>query len=249
MKASAAGFTADGANFDGTNDYMSKTSALTGAADAYTGAFSCWIKKGASSFQEILDLGVSGGSTYFQIRLTNTNVVFFRAYNSGATASFDWTSSDTVGTSWSHLALSWNMNFSAGNKVLNAFLNGAAMTEASRTDANAAFQIGYNQALCRIGADTTASNKLTADLADVWFMQGGSVDFTNSATLQKFRTAGGKMVNLGTDGSTPTGSAPIAFFHIDLGAAASGFATNRGTGGNLTVTGALTTSATPPPYV
>jgi len=48
--------------------------------------------------------------------------------------------------------------------------------------------------------------------------------------------AGGKPVNLGSDGSTPTGNQPIIYLNGDE----TNFQINAGSGGNLTVTGALT---------
>ena len=57
----------------------------------------------------------------------------------------------------------------------------------------------------------------------------------------------GEAGDLGSDGSTPTGVAPIFFRHLSDGEAAANFAINRGTGGaDMTITGALTTAATSP---
>jgi len=61
--------------------------------------------------------------------------------------------------------------------------------------------------------------------------------------IYKFRNpATGKPVDLGPNGSTPTGSAPSLFFSGN----ATSFATNQGTGGAFTLTSALTNATTSP---
>jgi len=60
--------------------------------------------------------------------------------------------------------------------------------------------------------------------------------------LQKFRSAGGKPVSLGSDGSTPTGTAPTVYLKNPFGT----FQNNLGGGGNFTVTGTLADDASIP---
>lgn len=73
------------------------------------------------------------------------------------------------------------------------------------------------------------------DMADVWIASGVALDFSDVANRRKFRDADGLPVSLGSDGSTPTGTAPTMFFSGD----ASAFATNKGTGGAFTLVGTL----------
>jgi len=70
------------------------------------------------------------------------------------------------------------------------------------------------------------------------------VDFTNASVRALFEATGGHPGNLGTNGSLPTGSAPILYFRSPY----SSFGTNSGTGGSFTYygKGALTTAATAP---
>jgi hypothetical protein len=80
------------------------------------------------------------------------------------------------------------------------------------------------------------------DVSDTW-IDSTHLDFTVETNRRKFVGADGKPVNLGADGSTPTGVAPAIFFSGD----ASTFGTNRGTGGGAfaLVNGPLTTVAGP----
>jgi hypothetical protein len=65
--------------------------------------------------------------------------------------------------------------------------------------------------------------------AHIYFNQAETLDFTVVANRRLFVTAPPtyKYVSLGSDGSTPTGTAPIYYFR----GAGESFKTNRGTGG------------------
>jgi hypothetical protein len=86
------------------------------------------------------------------------------------------------------------------------------------------------------------ANKLKGDVADFWFMYGTFMDLTNATNRRKFIDAGGKPVNLGADGSTPTSSAPQIF----LSGATASWHTNDGAGGGFTLNGTLATAASSP---
>ena len=77
-------------------------------------------------------------------------------------------------------------------------------------------------------------------MAEFW-LDDSFIDFSNATNRQKFYSSGGDAVDLGSDGSTPTGSAPLVYLHLDSGETGNNFASNAGTGGDLSVTaGALT---------
>ncbi len=83
-----------------------------------------------------------------------------------------------------------------------------------------------------IGADNAGTNIGEITMADFWF-DDTYLDPTDADNLAKFITAAGGPVDLGGSGELPTGSAPLIFLQ---GPAAS-FATNKGTGGNFSVSG------------
>jgi len=93
-----------------------------------------------------------------------------------------------------------------------------------------------------VAADWTGGTKVNASVADFWYSDT-FLDISNAAVRAKF-ISGGKAVDLGADGTKP-GATPIAFFHHTTGAAATDFATNIGTGGNMTITGTLTETTGP----
>jgi hypothetical protein len=87
---------------------------------------------------------------------------------------------------------------------------------------------------------------LNGCLAEFWLAPGTYLDLTTAANIALFRGADGKPVDLGADGSLPTGSAPLIYLSCRPGDAASAFATNRGTGGDFTITGSLDVASTNP---
>jgi hypothetical protein len=99
-----------------------------------------------------------------------------------------------------------------------------------------------------IGWDNYPGDEYIGDYADLWISTESLISGGNSispATIAKFYNAG-KPVNLGADGSLPTGTAPAVFLRCAPSAAASTFANNLGTGGAFTITGALTDATTSP---
>ena len=243
MKKVAA-FLVDGANFDGTNDYMLRGAALTGAADSYTGAFFTNFKLGGiTTFRYLWFADASTSQCLFN----NANKIRITLYDITAAKALIYTSTSTYTdtASWHSLKVSWNTNAGAGAKTISVFIDDVQDT-GSVSDVDTAFQVGWTGTNFGIGAALDGSSKQNADLAQFWLTHSGSVDMTNSATRALFTSTAIKPVNLGADGSTPTGTAPIIYFHLDDGEAAANFATNRGSGGNFTITGTLTTSATSP---
>lgn len=94
--------------------------------------------------------------------------------------------------------------------------------------------------------DTPADDTpLTGYLSDYW-VDNTKVDFAVLATRRKFIDANGRPVDLGADGSTPTGTAPAIFLRRAPDAAASTWADNLGTCGPFTVTGAFTNAPSSP---
>lgn len=65
-------------------------------------------------------------------------------------------------------------------------------------------------------------------LSELW-MDDVYIDFSIQANREKFRSAAGKPVDLGSDGSTPTGSAPGLYLKSPFGA----FTVNSGGGGDM----------------
>jgi len=81
--------------------------------------------------------------------------------------------------------------------------------------------------------------------AEIWLFPGVYLDPTVPTNLAKFLNGSGNPVDLGTDGSTPTGSIPPLYLSQRT-LTANDFAINHGNGGALVLTGTLTLAATVP---
>ena len=144
---------------------------------------------------------------------------------------FDSTSRNT---GWNHFLMSGNLATSTFHMYangVNVLDTGATVAVNSNIDFTGLFHVG------RIGSASTA---FYGEMAEFW-LDDSFIDFSSSTNREKFRSSGGAAVDVGSDGSTPTGSAPLVYLHLDSGETGNNFASNAGTGGDLSVTaGALT---------
>lgn len=136
-------------------------------------------------------------------------------------------------------------DLAAGNKIMKLYVDDVNVSFINPVDADIAFNIATNALPFYIG-DATGGDGATMDLSEFWFAPNQSIMVNGDipvATRRKFRTLDGKPVDLGANGSIPTGTAPAIFFHRADGADASTFANNLGTGGSFTLTGTMVSAS------
>ena len=232
----------DSADFDGTNDYMSRGADLTGNADSKLGIFSAWYRiDGGDGGTRYLLQGVATGITsHFRVWQTQTtNLIEVVGFNAaGSTIMTLQSSAYTAGATWLHILASWDL----GNSVSHLYINDVSDNNPTLSDDT----IDYTVPDWFIGARADAAAKLDGCLAEFYFAPGQYLDFSNTYFRRKFISPLGKPVSLGSDGSLPTGTAPIAYQRVADGAAVATFATNLGSGGDFSITGTLTTGSTSP---
>ena len=234
----------DSADFDGANDYMTRGAGLDGAADSKSGIISCWarIDGGNASTLIILDANI-GASIPFRLRRLSTNKFVLTGENAAAADILELSTptSYTAAATWLHILISWNLAVAGAS---NLYINDVSdKSEDIFTDDT----IDYTHADWGIGATpSTGGGKWDGCLAELYFAPGQYLDFSNVYQRRKFISSSGKPVYLGTDGSAPTGTAPIVYQRVAVGAAVATFATNLGTGGNFSITGTLTDGSTTP---
>lgn len=152
---------------------------------------------------------------------------------------------------WTNVLMSWNTNFAARSKVFQLYYGDTAIALAEITDASAAFNVSYSQASTgsefwavggtSAGSTATFDAGIYACLAEFWFAPGQFIDFTIPANRLLFHTAAGAPQNLGSTGSTPTGTPPAVYLSLPFNdGTSSDFAINRAGGSNLTIASALT---------
>lgn len=239
--STGGGYTANTAVFDGTNDYMMMTSSgPTGLAASGTQfTFSAWVKftGGTGSTDDtVFSFGNSAPSVRIAIYRSIANKIALFARNAAGTTILDLVGSTVIGDAggWLHIYACIDLTSTSLRKI---YINGVAETLVVTTY-NTAGIIAFTSASARyaIGSNinTTPIEKITASVAELWWNDSYLDDPTKFAT-------GGIPISLGSDGSTPTGAAPV-FYLMGSG---NGFNINSGTGGNYTVTGSLGTD-TPP---
>jgi len=232
----------DAADFDGTNDYMLRGADLTGIADGKSGILSVWLRiDGGNGTTRVL---LSNLNSTFVAYLLSDNKIWIAGQDDfhNTVMAFHTTNTYAAGATWLNILASWNLS----TGVLQLYINDVAdLTTLVNTDVT----IDYAEATTpnwAVGAYTVGTSKLNGCPAELYFAPNQYLDFSDVNNRRKFISAGGKPVHLGIDGSLPTGTAPIMYLHLDDGEAVANFATNRGTGGNFTITGTLDTATTSP---
>lgn len=226
-------YTPQPVNFDGTNDWLLRGGALSGASDVVSGTISAWFR-----------LSVAGQGTQRSIinsQASRIRLVYF-ATNAGEIRFRDASSVSTIAanlptvtnTNWHHVILT--TNGTSGQ----CFFDGQSGT-LSASPTNVA--IDWTLTDFSIGATITGAEVYSGDLADVWAEDAYVGDLNTPANLAKFIQSNGFPADLGLDGSTPTGSSPLMFFS----GATNAWHTNKGTGGGFNLTGALTDGTVPLP--
>lgn len=236
----------DAADFDGTNDYIRRTAAMTGQAASKTGILSFWWNTDTTAAKTAItaDTNVSPTTSLFEVDLS-TNVSLFLSDTTGTLFNL-FSTSNPIGTgAWKHVLSSWDINAS----LLHLYVNDLNVKDAGSSVAgnrNAPWNTFTEWTIGDYSITDGDGSRADAGLAEFYFAPGQYLDFAVSANRQKFRTAAGKPADLGVAGALPTGVAPLIYLHLADGEAAANFATNRAGTGNFTVTGALTTRATSP---
>ncbi len=232
----AAPYAANGVNFDGTNDYLTRGADLTGNADG---------KKGIIYFRFLLNGGNGSRQRFFhntgprfEIERRSANTFRLVGKDSGGTQRFraDTVATYTADATWHSFMASWDLaTAGSGSIYVDDVLD---YNELTFTDAT----IDYTVADHALGADAGGGSEINACISDFYFNMAEYLDFSVTANRRKFTNASDKPVDLGSDGSIPTGTAPIMYFSGDT----STWHTNAGTGGGFTENGALTDCGTDP---
>jgi len=237
------GYTAQGVHFSSTGPQgLDRGGSLTGVSNTFVGAISFWFKATANDANTFYiftsNRVIVSRQTSGRIQLVIGDGVVGNVVNV-QTSSTVYTAANG---NWHHYMASWNGN-AAGAVDVKVYTDGVSDlgTNSSSFTGNAFDYTAGNWFVSNPGLP------IDADLADVWFDTGiaypTQLDLSVLSNRQKFINSGAP-VNLGTTGSTPSGTAPPVFFS---GSVAS-WNTNKATGGGFTLnSGPLTAAATNPP--
>ncbi len=243
--AATSGYSANATTFAGDGQCTMESDAeLTGISDGKAGTFSFWVKFTSGSdgtYQRITD----NGRISVLRRSDDTLDFLCQDPSSNDIVGLRSNVSITADGNWHHVIISFDK---AVETRKHLYIDGTSRMDAQvflsdDVDGNTA-SVDWTRGDWAIGSDinSPATNPLKACLSEYWFSTT-YLDVSSSPNLQKFRSAGGSPVNLGSDGSTPTGTQPIIY----LKSVYSAFTTNSGSGGNFVKKGTTAfTSCTGP---
>jgi hypothetical protein len=235
--AGGGGYTAQGVRFNGATWFKGPTNTpFTGATPSKKGTTSFWFRMqgGDGSFGQLFESDKDNLNRWNYINASS---------DSSAVASL-FTSSTFVasGATWHHLFSTFDET-GAPSGAGDILIDGVSVI-GGFSQAGSPTDVDYAGAkTLTLGARNGGSLLLNADIADLYINWG---TYLNPATeLSKFRNpATGRPVDLGVNGSIPTGSAHIGFFS----GAVANWHQNKGTGGDIFTlqAGGLTASSSNP---
>lgn len=244
--------TCDSADFNSA--YVSYTGALSGQSDTKTGTISVWIRCDDDSVaaQQILlcGAGVSNNyalSVWHRPALGVGDFVILTRDSSNLICVHAVTSETYSINTWHHLLLSWDTSTS----TFDWYINDTAVTVVTDVGPDQ-YQINdrtpaYSSFNWHSGAEPDGASRFwRGQFAELYF----SLDYMDVSDVyvrRKFITSYGKPVNLGATGSSPTGTAPLIYFHLDDSETASNFYGNDSGNGAFSLTaGTVSTGGTSP---
>lgn len=232
--AGGGGYTANSTTLDGLTNTVKKNSNLTGLSNTNVGCISFWVKfnGGDGNTMYIID----NGASHFFVKRVSDGTLAVQGFDTGGTRILDieytGTSTFIAGTGYHHVMCGWNA--SAGYMLVNG--SSANVTVFTLPGATA---IDYGGgSVWNLGADGPGgSHGLNGCISELWFASQDVASSVNSAF-----ESGGHPKSLGSDGSTPTGTAPQCYLKNPFGT----FGTNSGTGGDFDQTDGTLSSCTAP---
>jgi len=231
-------YVANAVDFDGVNDLLLRGGDLTGNANSKFGIISVWVRidGGDGSDGRV----IRGTANDHRLTKQASNKFQYDAENVGGSdvVTLRSTNTFTASSAWIHVLASWDLNTPEGH----LFIDGVNVED---TGASIAIDdtINYTTSDHAIGASGSGTSKFDGCFSELYYNTAEFLDITIASNRDKFRdSATSKPVSLGSDGSLPTGTAPIVYLNGD----STNFETNQGTGGDFTVTGALTACSTSP---
>lgn len=239
MLGGDGGYRADAVQFDGSNDFLTKTNDMM--PDGKEGAISFWLNfTGADGAAQVMFSKEDGGAVLsLQLNRKSDNKFRLLGRNSSGTIILDLNTTGTkvIADGWFHFLASWNL-VSAGARHIR--INDVSdLNEVVFTNDTLDYTTGDGGSA--VGAQFGGSAKLDADMADFW-MDDSFIDFSAEANRRRFINPNGKPVNLGEAGQLPTGSSPIVF----LSGPTVAWHTNKAAGGGFTENGTLTDGSSSP---
>jgi hypothetical protein len=218
----------------GYNDYFTRTTSLTGSGDSSTCSYGFWVKFNSDGTDEGL-IYITGFRWRVYRNTSNQIQVLHRKINS-STNIVNLVSNETitVADGWTHVFVTVDIASSANTKMWFNGVEDTAMTETTLTnDGPMEFTEGSHR-IGNMNGSINQTSDLNGQMGELWFNNSAIAD----TDVPKFIN-GGKPADLGSDGSTPTGSAPVWYLSRNGNGTAWGI-DSSGNGNDFTASGDIT---------
>jgi len=186
-------------------------------ASSYKGTLSLWLRKGTSIYRQIEH------STSIDMNISNSLQMILKGTTAATVLAMRTNTSVPLG-SWAHVMMSWDLTIGA----THVYLNDASAKDTYILTAN---PVKWNWNTLYHFSTFGASQKFIGCMADFYLNMDEYIDLSVEANRRLFITAAGDPVDLGADGSNPTGSQPA----IMLQGEGNAFNINSGYGPNFAI--------------
>jgi len=219
-------FWGESAEFNGSNQYLSRSSALTGASDGKQVTLACSVYWDANTLDSIFTMADSDGDVVFRLYARPDGdqcVIDGRDATASLIFEADFTLSSGA-SQWLNFLVSFDLTDSAKRHL---YVDGANVSPSWNTYSNTDILFSSAQNVY-LAANRTGSVDFDGKIGFLWF-NTEYIDFSQEANRLKFFDAFGYPVDLGEDGSLPTGNQPLIYMNNDFH-----LGTNLGSGGDFT---------------
>lgn len=238
--------------FDGSTNYVNRTTTLAGVESSKKGVLAYWVKPTAAPGNVLLGINAGGNRVGSSIEAVTGKITAVLRDSSDTVLWAAKTAADYADSAWHHVAISWDLGSTTASIYVDRTLDSVDST--SPTDGTVDYA-GVSEWI--IGANTGGTaNFLTGEIHDLAFWPGAYVDLSDADNLRRFVSSDGltdyanpgptagtvKPVGYGADGSIPTqGTRPAIYL-------SGPFTSNRGTGGAFTPVGGFAQATGPRAY-
>jgi len=218
----------EGVSFDGTNDYLSRSSDLSGNADGKTFTFSAFVYSSDPSSYQFIYNQDAGGNPSFSVFITSSGGLYFVGRNSSGTTILEGqTPNATISANtWTHILLSFDLSSTSNRYIYVNDTLVSSPTWTTYTNDN----IDFTQPNHDIALDN-GTNSYEGRLSHL-FLDYTYRDLSVTANRRLFIDSDGQP-------SDTIPSSPILYLPMTDAATAG---SNSGTGGDFTVNGVLDTA-------
>jgi hypothetical protein len=231
-------------DLDGSADYLSRTTALTGIADGKTFTVNWCGNFDADAGNQVFTIATSTTARFYVLMGDGSGRVQVVAYNSSGTTILNGYSASSLLVSGRNYVITISVDLS-NTSNRHCYVNGTsvAMTWSPYTNSDIDFAVASSP-VTRVGVSSSTANYFNGKLGALWF-NTSYIDLSVAANLAKFVSGTGinaAPVDLGATGELPTGTSPLIYLPMYGNNAGK----NYGTGGDFTVNSGPYTGARGP---